>query len=44
MTELRDRMAELNGKVPVQYRLYLPAPGIGEDELNKVGPSRLQPR
>ena len=28
MTELRDRMAELNGKVPMQYRLYLPAPGV----------------
>ena len=27
MTELRDRMAELNGKMPFQYRFYLPAPG-----------------
>lgn len=26
MTELRDRMAELNGKIPVQLRLYLPPP------------------
>ena len=24
MTELRDRMAELNGKIPFQLRLYLP--------------------
>lgn len=28
MTELRDRMAELNGKIPVQMRMYLPRPGI----------------
>lgn len=28
MTELRDRMAELNGKIPIQYRLYLPSPDI----------------
>jgi hypothetical protein len=28
MVELRDRMAELNGKMPVQYRLYLPRPGV----------------
>ncbi len=27
MTELRDRMAALNGKQPVKLRLYLPAPG-----------------
>ena len=27
MTELRDRMAALNGKQPVQLRLYLPTPG-----------------
>jgi hypothetical protein len=27
MTELRDRMAQLNGKHPVQLRMYLPAPG-----------------
>jgi hypothetical protein len=26
MTELRDRMAELNGKIPVQLRFYLPPP------------------
>lgn len=26
MRELRDKMAELNGKVPVQFRLYLPMP------------------
>lgn len=27
MTDLRDRMAQMNGKIPIQYRLYLPAPG-----------------
>ena len=27
MTELRDRMAALNGKQPMQLRLYLPVPG-----------------
>ena len=27
MIELRDRMAQLNGKSPVQLRLYLPPPG-----------------
>jgi hypothetical protein len=27
MTELRDRMAALNGKQPVQLRMYLPTPG-----------------
>ena len=27
MTELRDGMAALNGKHPVQLRLYLPTPG-----------------
>jgi len=26
MTELRDKMAEIHGKQPVQYRLYLPYP------------------
>lgn len=26
ITELKDRMAELNGKIPVQLRMYLPAP------------------
>ena len=28
MMELRDRMAALNGKQPVQLRMYLPMPGI----------------
>jgi len=28
MTELKDRMAEVYGKVPVQYRFYFPLPGI----------------
>jgi P63C domain len=28
MLSLRDRMAELNGKMPVQYRLYLPRPKV----------------
>jgi hypothetical protein len=27
MTELKQRMAEHFGSVPVQYTLYLPAPG-----------------
>jgi hypothetical protein len=25
MKELRDKMAQMNGKIPVQYTLYLPA-------------------
>ncbi len=28
MRELKDRMAELNGKVPIQIRMYLPRPGV----------------
>jgi hypothetical protein len=32
MTELRDRMAALNGKQPIQLRLYLPRPGIDTPE------------
>lgn len=28
MNELRDRMAELNGKIPIQMRMYLPRPGV----------------
>lgn len=27
MLELKERMAELHGRQPVQYRLYLPFPG-----------------
>jgi hypothetical protein len=32
MTELRDRMAALNGKQPVQLRTYLPALGADTPE------------
>ena len=32
MTELRDRMAALNGKQPVQLRLYLPTPGTETEQ------------
>jgi hypothetical protein len=35
MTELRDRMAELNGKMPMQYRFYLPTPGIAGPTTTK---------
>ena len=36
MVELKDKMAEIHGKTPVQYRLYLPMPTADQQEKRSV--------